>query len=48
MDDAKSLFDESLHIRRTVFGDEHLAVAESLNNIALWFLAKVQPAGSCF
>ena len=46
-DEAKPMYEESLHIRRKILGDEHQDVALSLNNIAALLQAQVRPAGFC-
>lgn len=41
------MYEESLRIRRKAFGNEHPAVAESLNNLAQLLKTQVRPAGFC-
>jgi hypothetical protein len=41
LEDSKDLYEESLKIRRKIFGEDHPDIAESLNNIALIFFKQV-------
>ena len=41
------MYEKSLRIRRKAFGNEHPAVAESLNNLAELLREQVRLAGFC-
>ena len=43
LEEARASFERSLHIRERIFGENHRAVAVSLNNLASWFQANGEP-----
>ena len=45
MDEATPLYEESLRIRKRVYGNEHPAVATALNNLAGLLTAQVRAKG---